>query len=380
MAGKGRTESRRSRRLNKRERVGENVTIYARGKRWWAEFMADRQQQRVSLETRCKKEARRRAIQIDAELISGKYSPRRRAPLVRDAVDTYMGHLRTEGRRDGTLKRYGPELDRFADFAAKRRVTRLNAVSLVLMDKYRAQRKADGKADSTIYHESVVIKQLFNFAVAREMLATNPLAKFKPKKPKSPEPVAFTLAEVEAILMEAHDRYRPIFEILAFTGMRIGELEWLTWDDADFEKGFVEVRAKDDWMPKDGDDRSIPMHPRVRRLLDGLPRAGRWVFVGPPCAKYPQGGQRVAERRTLAAVKKAAKKAGVPEKKRKLHTFRHFFASFCANNGVEMAKLMKWMGHSSVEMVMKYYSLDEDESRRAMSSVPFGGIAEKSAS
>ena len=71
---------------------------------------------------------------------------------------------------------------------------------------------------------------------------------------------------------------------------------------------------------------------------------------------------------------------GVPEKKRKLHTFRHFFASFCANNGVEMAKLMKWMGHASVEMVMRYYTLGEDESRQAMLAVPFEGIAERSAS
>lgn len=114
--------------------------------------------------------------------------------------------------------------------------------------------------------------------------------------------------------------------------------------------------------------------------LAGLPRAGRWVFVGPPCAKYPEGGQQVAERRALAALKRAAKKAGVPENKRKLHTFRHFFASFCANNGVEMAKLMRWLGHSSIEMVMRYYSLGEDESRQAMVAVPFDGMGKRSAS
>jgi hypothetical protein len=43
-----------------------------------------------------------------------------------------------------------------------------------------------------------------------------------------------------------------------------------------------------------------------------------------------------------------------------------------------MAKLMKWTGHSSVEMLMKYYSLGEDESKQAMLSVPFEGIAESS--
>ena len=48
-------------------------------------------------------------------------------------------------------------------------------------------------------------------------------------------------------------------------------------------------------------------------------------------------------------------------------------------DGVEMAKLMKWMGHASVEMVMRYYTLGEDESRQAMLSVPFEGIAERSA-
>jgi integrase/recombinase XerD len=342
--------------------------------------MADREQQRVSLNTRSKKEARRRAIQIDAELISGKYRPQKRAPFIRDAVKTYMDYLKTEDRREGTLKRYGPELERFADFAAMHRVTRLNAVNVSLMDKYRAWRVEQGAAPATLHHETTVIKQFVNYAHEREMIATNPLKKMKLKKPKQAAPVAYTLDEVEAILGKAHERYRPIFELLAFTGLRIGELEWLTWGDVDFEKGFVKIRAKDDWKPKDGDDRSVPMNQRVRRLLDGLPRDGRWVFVGPPCPTYPKGGQRISGRRALRAVKSAAKKARVAAKKRTLHTFRHFFASFYANNGIEMAKLMTWMGHSSAEMVMRYYTLNDDESRRAMLAVPCEGIAERSAS
>jgi integrase len=380
MAENGERLSRRALRQRRRECVGEYVTIYARGRVWWGEFMADHEQQRVSLGTRSKKEARRRARIIDAELITGKYRPSKRAPLIRDVVKTYMEFLKTEGRRDGTLKRYRPELERFADFCAKRRVTLLNAVSLALMDKYRAWRTEAGAEPSTLYHECTVIKQLLNFAFEREMIATNPLKKLKLRKPKPGDPVAFTLDEVEAILTKSHERYRPIFEFLAFTGVRIGELEWLTWEDVDFEKGFVEIRAKDDWKPKDGDDRSVPMNQRVRRLLDGLPRDGRWVFLGPPCAKYPEGGQRVAERRALGALKKAARKAGVPEEKRTLHTFRHFFASFCANNGVPPFMLAKWLGHSSLEMVMRYYTLGKEESVRAMEALSCGGMAEKSES
>jgi integrase len=363
-----------------RIRIGEYVTMYLRGRIWYAQYMVDRQQQRASLKTRNKKEARRRAIQIDARLIAGTCAARLKAQLVNDAADAYLAYLKTEGRSEGTLARYTPELTRFATFAAEHGVTRLSAVSIRLMDSYRAWRTDAGAEPATIYHESIVIKQLFNFALARDMIANNPLDKFRPKKPKTKDPKAFILSDVEAILRHAHDRYAPIFELLAFTGIRIGELSWLTWDDIDFERGFIEVRAKDNWKPKDGDDRSIPMHGRIRRLLNSLPHEGRWVFVGPQCPKYPDGGQRVSERRALRALKRAAKAAAIPEDIRKLHTFRHFFASYCANNGVEMAKLMKWLGHSSVEMVMKYYTLEAEESRQAMLSVPFDGIAKKSAS
>ena len=51
MARNCKTPSSRSRAQRGRERVGEYVTIYPRGRVWWAEFMADRKQQRVSYNT-----------------------------------------------------------------------------------------------------------------------------------------------------------------------------------------------------------------------------------------------------------------------------------------------------------------------------------------
>jgi hypothetical protein len=210
MARNGKTQSSRSRRQRGRERVGEYVTIYLRGRVWWAEFVTDRKQQRVSLDTRNKKEARRRAIRIEADLLSGKYRPQKRAPLIQDAVKADRAYVYHERRRDGTLKRYGPELERFAEFAAEHRVTRRNAVSAYPSGAWRVEQDA---APATLHHETIVIKQFVNYAFEREMISKNPLKKMKLKKPKPSEPVAFTLDEVEAILTKAHDRYRPIFEV-----------------------------------------------------------------------------------------------------------------------------------------------------------------------
>ncbi len=50
----------------------------------------------------------------------------------------------------------------------------------------------------------------------------------------------------------------------------------------------------------------------------------------------------------------------------KLHSFRHHFASLCANHGVAHRKALAWLGHSSSEMLDLYYHLHDDDSRQTM--------------
>jgi len=180
---------------------------------------------------------------------------------------------------------------------------------------------------------------------------------------KSPEQPCYTLEQVETILSAEEGQLRSILEALAFTGMRIGELAWLTWNDVDFENGFIQVRPKEDWKPKNGRPRAIPMHDRVRAALRQLPRKHRWVFTAEPSKKYPQGGHRISTVHTLEKLKKLLGKLGLEGH---LHAFRHFFASHCANNGVPPFQLVKWLGHADVSMVMHYYKLHDEESVWAM--------------
>ena len=157
--------------------------------------------------------------------------------------------------------------------------------------------------------------------------------------------------------------------MLAFTGMRIKELAWLTWDDVDFEKGFIQVRPKAGWAPKNGRPRAIPMHDRVRATLAALPRTHRWVFTAQPSGKYPDGGHRISKVHVLERLKRLLAELGL---KGHLHTFRHFFASYCANRGVSPFQLIKWLGHADVSMVMHYYELHDEEALRAMKKLSLG--------
>jgi integrase len=51
----------------------------------------------------------------------------------------------------------------------------------------------------------------------------------------------------------------------------------------------------------------------------------------------------------------------------RLHSFRHFFTSRCANKGVPPQIVMTWLGHSDSKMVAHYYHLHDTESDREMS-------------
>ncbi|SFJ27791.1 RNA 3'-terminal phosphate cyclase [Planctomicrobium piriforme] len=53
----------------------------------------------------------------------------------------------------------------------------------------------------------------------------------------------------------------------------------------------------------------------------------------------------------------------------RLHSFRHYFCSTCANAGVKERVLMNWLGHRNSKMVHRYYHLHDDESRRQMKQV-----------
>ncbi len=53
-------------------------------------------------------------------------------------------------------------------------------------------------------------------------------------------------------------------------------------------------------------------------------------------------------------------------------TFRHHFASLCADHGVAHRKALAWLGHSSSDMLDLYYHLRDDDSQQAMLALAAG--------
>jgi integrase len=216
----------------------------------------------------------------------------------------------------------------------------------------------------TLLNETVIIRQLVNFALKREWLQRDPLKNFKLRKVKPGPQPCWTLEEVEAILAAAIPGYRNALTILAETGMRMGELKHLTWQDVDLGPANVLlVRPKEGWKPKTGDQHAIPISPRLHQLLKSLIRRSQWVVTSPRIPAGVPELKQVSERRLLQSLKTTLKKLGLPGH---LHTFRHSFISSALANGTTESTLRSWVGHVDAETLKTYTHVHDRISQAEM--------------
>lgn len=220
--------------------VGERVRIYPRGKKkiYCADFWADGEHRRRSLKTRNLKIARQKAMQLESQLQEGSYQPAAPPISLGDAIKSYIEHVKTENRRRKTVTKYEGFFRVFREFAETNGVYRLAQVTVVLVDKYRAFRKPALSLKS-MHNEAVMLKSLMKWAKQRKYIKENPLESMKFKRPILEPRGGPTLAEVQSILASACEPRRTRYAVLAFTGMRSGELQRLRVEDVDFNEDWL---------------------------------------------------------------------------------------------------------------------------------------------
>lgn len=362
---------------NDRVPIGERVIMYRRGKRgvWTAEFSQHDRHCRRSLRTTNKKVALRRATQLDHELSCGMLKPPTPATAITDAVQQYIDFLKCERRAVKTVVRYRGELNTFEAFCNGRGVRRLAQISPSLLDAYRAWRSTTHHPN-TVFHETMVIKQLLRWSESRHLVDETPLRYYRVTQPtRRPKP-APTLDEVQRVLGGASPERRVIFAVLAFTGMRVGELQNLRDVDVDRQRGWIHVVSRPGAETKTKQSREIPIHPVLLDLLRTYRRrTGPFFFSAEPSPKYRDGGHRVSPKRLNETFQTLAKNNGMivgRDSGYTLHALRRFFETFTVNAGMPQRAVDTWMGHrGDKSMGSVYYSLSEVESSALMAKIPF---------
>ncbi len=346
-----------------RRKTGDGV-VERVSKTYTAEYTdTDGKRRLDGLDTTLKRDARRLAVEIQSRLDSGLDQPRRKRINIPDLLDAYTAFYESKGLAPKTEAKYRSEIAKLRAFCAESEIEMADRFNQAAFHRYgawlrsRTHKQGRPYASKSLHASLTITKQVFKWAWESRLLAEFPLATAKlPRGKARPQP-CFTPAQIEALCERATGETRAAITILAYTGLRVGELEQLRWDDVRFDLGDLGKlcvrRGGSGETTKDKDDRLVPIHPNARAAFDGLPRSDPLVL---PALK---------QRTLLGQVKKLCKELGY-DPRLKVHSFRHHFASMVANSQTPYRLALEWMGHSSSHILDMYYHLSDAESETAM--------------
>jgi integrase len=154
------------------------------------------------------------------------------------------------------------------------------------------------------------------------------------------------------MLAHASDWLLVAIALGALAGLRMGEVRALEVQDVDFDEGCIHVRRAlsehEVLPPKSGDDRNVPMHPRLASILREAVRA-----------KLPKvrivttsTGTTPTRQSTLARFKALLAKTGLREWS--FHALRHYFVSTLLRGGGSPEAVRMLAGHSSSAVTARY--------------------------
>jgi integrase len=376
-----------------------------RGKMWYADGRSNPLDAgRHSLGTTEKDEALKRLPELDRvraeDLGLITRSPRNDEvgkPLpLEEGRKSYEKHIArsrvTGGVRKSTQKRYRTVFDKFIPFAKSLGIHNWNSVAADVLNSYANHLEKKDYKHKTLVNELTTLKQAVKALIELGHLPGMTPIDLKIRKAESEPAYCYRGAETAAMIQlccsEPSLRWlADVIIALACTGLRIAELASLRWSDLDLENRRLNLTDETGRQTnsnrnrrelKSGRSRSFPIHHDLFATFDRLPKTDAYVFHGPRGGRLkPDTVRRILIRDVIAPL---SEKFPTPDGERgfihgRLHSFRHYFCSTCANSNVPERIVMEWLGHADSEMVRRYYHLHDDESRRRMNQLDFLGGA-----
>jgi integrase len=245
---------------------------------------------------------------------------------------------------------------------------RLDEISEFGVERYKSTRLTLGRATSTVNMELLALRDILNRAVDWE--CTPPYRKRPGKQlPEDAEHDRFLSNEEEARWVPACAPHLvPAVIFALYTGLRVGEVQAMTWSWVDLSAGRMTVPAR---ASKGRHADRVPLNETALGVLRGqggyrrdagfplvasadtsilqLPMPQRHVFLNHLGQPRRQLGQ---------AFTAAARRAGWEDVS--FHTLRHTFGSRLAQRGENAKTIMQLMRHRHIKTTERYLHLADE--------------------
>ncbi|MCF6154471.1 MAG: site-specific integrase [Candidatus Brocadia sp.] len=220
----------------------------------------------------------------------------------------------------------------------------LDKITPFIIEKYRINRKERGGVkDSSINVDIAILGHVFNTAISAGIVDQNPCQGIKRLKVTQTKDRVLTSGEIALLLDKLQGKDRLMVLVGLLTGLRLGGVLSLSWQDIDFGKGLITSSHKTGKLV------SIPMS----EYLSG--ELLQWK-------ENNSDNDKVFECRTLTHAVTAEHSDHFSKLFKSLgiqgftfHNLRHTFASLLQGElGIGAVVVQGMTGHSSLSMLQKY--------------------------
>jgi integrase len=248
----------------------------------------------------------------------------------------------------------------------------LDRIDVRAVERFVAAERRDGKAPKSIRNYLGVLHSIFELAIEKGWARENPVKRAaKPERDGTPEIRFLTIEEVEAVLVAIPDDVLGSIEgalylTAGMTGLRMGELLALRWQDVDWLAGKVRVcrayvRGEYGTTKSRRGFWAVPLADRVAAELEALSRRSAFTADDDLVFGHPQTGRPLDRSKVRKRFKAAVGAAGV--RNVRFHDLRHTFGTRMAAVGVPPRTLQEWLGHRDAQTTAIYADYSPDERR-----------------
>jgi integrase len=282
------------------------------------------------------------------------------SPTLGPLVDNWLAWLRSPGvlspktRRPyapSTVERYSASWNRLLAVLPRSRAATLNDLTRGFVADYRVSRKREGCEGATINRDLCALSAFFTWLEEeRELWVTRP--HYRHEEESAGRERWLSADELRGLLKAVPAPWRPFFALMAYTGLRLGEVigkrgaPALRWGDVRLSEQRLTVQGRTRRLKTSSSARDVPI-PDVLVQMLGAHRVTTPGGPADPVFPYPftyAGAQKVFNRGCTAAELHDVR----------VHDLRHTFAVHAIQSGLPLPRLQQLLGHATPAMTMRY--------------------------
>ena len=281
-------------------------------------------------------------------------------------LNKYTKHtvkLRTYGRYEYIIEKHiNPKLGDYE----------LEELSPVLLQDFVLDKIEHGnlKTNGPLANNSVigivnVLKNALGLAKSLEIIQKDYTNKIKLPQAIEKEVTAFDKLEQDKLVkfcLEAKKKNYVGIVICLYTGIRLGELLALTWNDIDLNSGIMNItktayRIKENGTPRivvdkpktKNSSRIIPLPKQLIEILKQVKKKSNSLYV-----LSTRNGGMVGTREYQKTYQRILAKLDIPYKN--FHSLRHTFATRAVEMGMDVKTLSEILGHKNPMITLQRYT------------------------